>query len=190
MCCLSKYEDWHKTDNASSWLIFSNSKLAFNEALLSSELWWAQSIIFHDSWLYKVYNPKKGCEPHYSVQKLAGNGQKVFVCKSLVPFHLKYLNKFFLFSQPNAVNKLIVKTQMHLCWYLSSFWSFCVRLICMQIYESVTAFCKFTDRNTSTLLNKLGYSLELSWWYVNEFSTIICHTWKRSFNKRIQWNLY
>ena len=88
------------------------------------------------SWLYNVYNLKKGCVLHFnSVQKLPSNGQKVLAGKSLVPFHFKYLNKIFLFSQTDAI-----KTQMHLCWYLSSFWSFCVRLICMQIYESVTAF--------------------------------------------------
>ena len=49
----------------------------------------------------------------FSVQKLASNRQKVFAGKSLVPFHLEYLNKFFIFSQPNAINKLIVKTQKY-----------------------------------------------------------------------------
>lgn len=56
--------------------------------------------------------PKRLCAS-FSVQKLASNGQKVFAGKSLVPFHLKYLNKFFIFSQPNAINKLIVKTQKY-----------------------------------------------------------------------------
>ena len=40
----------------------------------------------------------------FSVQKLAGNGQKVFVGNNLVPFYLKYLNKIFLFSQPDAMD--------------------------------------------------------------------------------------